>query len=156
MDWSQVVPQLLSPGVGISFDVNFKIIPKYVFNDKDPENENIDQAEASLIIVTADHDKNASPKDFSQPCIQPTQTSSQKVESSMLSSMHEDFPPAHKLILASVSPVFRFYGSIPVGEVVDIKDSSVKAFKIMINYIYQNKEDRVVQYGGGWLYCYPI
>jgi len=36
--------------------------------------------------------------------------------------MHEDFPPAHKLILASVSPVFRFYGSIPVGEVVDIKE----------------------------------
>jgi len=55
--------------------------------------------------------------------------------------------PAHKFILASVSPVFRrqFYGSIPEGEVVDIKDSSVKAFKIMIRYIYQKSEGERVE-----------
>eukprot|EP00092_Neocalanus_flemingeri_P108175 GFUD01138900.1.p1 GENE.GFUD01138900.1~~GFUD01138900.1.p1 ORF type:complete len:415 (-),score=76.48 GFUD01138900.1:8-1252(-) len=47
---------------------------------------------------------------------------------------------AHKFALSAVSPVFRtqFYGSIPAGDVVVVKDSNVDAFKIMIDYVYQN------------------
>eukprot|EP00092_Neocalanus_flemingeri_P015997 GFUD01017315.1.p1 GENE.GFUD01017315.1~~GFUD01017315.1.p1 ORF type:complete len:440 (-),score=99.86 GFUD01017315.1:28-1347(-) len=47
---------------------------------------------------------------------------------------------AHKFALSAVSPVFRtqFYGSIPAGDVVVVKDSNVEAFKIMLDYVYQN------------------
>eukprot|EP00092_Neocalanus_flemingeri_P003153 GFUD01003371.1.p1 GENE.GFUD01003371.1~~GFUD01003371.1.p1 ORF type:complete len:421 (-),score=70.78 GFUD01003371.1:3-1235(-) len=47
---------------------------------------------------------------------------------------------AHKFALAAVSPVFRrqFYGSIPAGDVVVVKDSNVEAFKIMLDYVYQS------------------
>ena len=54
----------------------------------------------------------------------------------------EIFFTAHKFALASVSPVFKthFYGSIPEGDVVVIKDSNIEAFKHMLDYVYQNSD----------------
>jgi hypothetical protein len=47
---------------------------------------------------------------------------------------------AHKNLLAAVSPVFRtqFYGSLPeLSRVIQVKDSTCKAFKLMLEFIYQ-------------------
>ena len=56
--------------------------------------------------------------------------------------MTEDDPLfyAHKNLLAAVSPVFRaqFYGSLPeLSRVIQVKDSTFKAFKLMLEFIYQ-------------------
>ena len=113
VNWSE----LLSPESDIPPDVTFKIGTKVVSNNQKnyiEKNENGVQAPKKMkIAVTSE--KSPSPRNFS------------------------NFLPAHKLLLASVSPVFKrqFYGSFPEEEVVDIKDSSEKSFQIMIDYIYQ-------------------
>ena len=47
---------------------------------------------------------------------------------------------AHKFLLAGVSPVFRrmFFGPMKeVGDVVELKDTTLEAFDTMLNYIYR-------------------
>jgi len=142
---------LLRPDSDIPHDVTFKIVNKDVSSDeKDDgdqnEKEENQPAKKMKMDFPADREIRSSSKVPSQPSIQFTQRSSlDKIE-----TPNQDYPnylPAHKLILASVSPVFKrqFYGSIPEDEVVDIKDSTGKAFKVMIYYIYQKTGEEGVE-----------
>ena len=53
--------------------------------------------------------------------------------------------PAHRLLLAGVSPVFRkeFFGPMKIIEdFVEIKETTVVAFKTMLNYIYFSSKSK--------------
>ena len=46
---------------------------------------------------------------------------------------------AHRFLLAAVSPVFRreFHGPLATSkDVIDIKETTIDAFRMMVNYIY--------------------
>eukprot|EP00092_Neocalanus_flemingeri_P000608 GFUD01000649.1.p1 GENE.GFUD01000649.1~~GFUD01000649.1.p1 ORF type:complete len:425 (-),score=86.74 GFUD01000649.1:80-1354(-) len=124
---SVIWAHLLSPESLIPHDVAFKILNKDFSHENKlvdyiEKNENgDDQPEASVLREDA---SNCEDIDDSQILL-----------------------PAHKLLLASVSPVFRrqFYGSFPAEKVVVIKDSSEKSFTIMLEYIYQQNGGDVME-----------
>ena len=137
VNWSQLFRQ----GSVIPHDVTFNIVVK---NESSPTDDKIDDMymNKNTYDQTEDSVLKESPKLLAQLRYQISESSWNKLETTPAIPDAQTLS-AHKLLLSTVSPVFRrqFYGSLPEGEVVDIKDSSMKAFKLMLGYVYQNTDE---------------
>jgi len=79
------------------------------------------------------------PFDVSFDICSPENRSSQESKDDANNENDKELLKGHKLILATISPVFRnmFFGSIPEKrDVIPVKETTFNAFKTLIEYIY--------------------